>query len=183
MAETTDIMKSLKSELNALLSNVDFSDVTSESAGFTQLPDGYYLCEVEKAELKTSKTTKKPMVSFQLKITENGFAVTINEDGSTEFEELKKTVNRKLFVHYVIKDEQSVKRFAADMLKFENENGDPILEKEYFMNADVLEDALDILVGMKIYVQVSTTTNDDDTTSTWNNFISWKRAAKLELPM
>ena len=69
------------------------------------------------------------------------------------------------------------------MLKFEGETaGEPLLGKEYFTNSALIEDALDILVGMRIYCQSSTTVNDDDTTSVWKNLISWKRAAALNLP-
>lgn len=36
---------------------------------------------------------------------------------------------------------------------------------------------------MRIYTQISKTERDDGTTATWTNLVSWKRAAKLELPM
>lgn len=181
--EMNEALAALHGELNNVLANVDLSDVTADSTGFQALPDGYYCCEVEKAELKISKTSKKPMVAFTMKVTEDGQQVVATETDSY-FKPLKKTKGRKIFMYYVLKDETSVKRFATDMLKFEGEEkGVPILEKEYFLNADVLEDALDIITGMRIYVQVSTTVNDDETTSTWNNLISWKRAEALELPL
>lgn len=165
--------------LDKLLENTDLGDVSSESSVSQELPDGYYLCEVEKAELKESKSSKQPMAAFQLKVVEDGTAVDANGD----FVTLKKTKNRKVFLYYVLKDDISVKRFVSDMLKFEGEEkGVPILGKEYFTNSALLEDALDILVGMCIYVQSSTTVNDDDSTSVWKNLISWKRAEKLELP-
>ena len=70
------------------------------------------------------------------------------------------------------------------MLKFEGDTaGESLLPKEAFLSSETIEDALDILIGKRIYIQVSTTVNDDDSKSTWNNLISWKRAAALELPI
>ena len=182
MAETKDI-KSLFDKLDGLLSTVDLSDVTAESAGFTELPDGYYLCEVEKAEIRESKSSKMPMAAFTFKISEDGHTAEVDESGEAVITDIKKTANRKIFMYYVFKDERSVKRFATDMLKFEGEEeGEPLLPKEAFLSGDTVNDALEILTGMRIYVHVSTTTNEDDTKSTWNNRISWKRAKMLGLP-
>lgn len=182
MAETKDI-KSLFDKLDDLLSTVDLSDVTAESAGFTELPDGYYLCEVEKAEIRESKSSKMPMAAFTFKISEDGHTAEVDESGEPVITDIKKTANRKIFMYYVFKDERSVKRFATDMLKFEGEEeGEPLLPKEAFLSGDTVNDALEILTGMRIYVHVSTTTNEDDTKSTWNNLISWKRAKVLGLP-
>lgn len=182
MAETKDI-KSLFDKLDGLLSTVDLSDVTAESVGFTELPDGYYLCEVEKAEIRESKSSKMPMAAFTFKISEDGHTAEVDESGEPVITDIKKTANRKIFMYYVFKDERSVKRFATDMLKFEGEEeGEPLLPKEAFLSGDTVNDALEILTGMRIYVHVSTTTNEDDTKSTWNNLISWKRAKVLGLP-
>lgn len=182
MAETKDI-KSLFDKLDDLLSTVDLLNVTAESAGFTELPDGYYLCEVEKAEIRESKSSKMPMAAFTFKISEDGHTAEVDESGEPVITDIKKTANRKIFMYYVFKDERSVKRFATDMLKFEGEEeGEPLLPKEAFLSGDTVNDALEILTGMRIYVHVSTTTNGDDTKSTWNNLISWKRAKVLGLP-
>ena len=171
-------MKDMLSVLNNLLENTDLTDVTAEDAGFSELPDGYYLSEVENAELKTSKSSKQPMVAFQFKIIEDGLG--LDEDGNRI--DLKKTKGRKIFLYYVLKDETSIRRFVTDMLKFEGEEeGKSLLEKECFTNSELLEDALDILKGMRIYIHSSTTVNDDDSTSVWKNLISWKRAKALEL--
>lgn len=179
-----DEMKNMFDELDSLLGNTDLTDVSEDGAGFSELPDGYYLSEVESAELTVSKTSKKPMVKFQMKVVEDGLDAKINADGDIKLSHLKKTKNRKIYMYYVLKDEAAIKRFVADMLKFEGETaGQPLLSKEYFTTSELLTDALDCLVGMRIYVQVSTTENDDDTKSTWNNLISWKRAKALELPV
>lgn len=172
-------MTSLFNALDGVLSSADLTEVTTEGAGFSELPDGYYLSEVEKAELKESKNTHMPMVAFQFKVVEDGLSV--NSEG--EFETIPKTKNRKIFMYYVLKDDSSVKRFVSDMLKFEGETrGEPLLGKEYFTTSEVLVDALDILVGSMIYIQSSTTENSDGSSSIWKNLISWKRAAALELP-
>lgn len=178
MATERDLTKVFDT-LDSILGQTDLTDVTAESNNFAELPDGYYLVEVEKAELKESKSSKQPMVAFQMNVIEDG--IGIENDGS--FCDLKKTKGRKIFMYYVLKDDSSVRRFVTDMLKFEGEEKDkPILEKDYFINSQTLIDALDILVGMRIYCQSSTTVNKDDTTSNWKNLISWKRARMLALP-
>lgn len=165
--------------LNEILGKTNIEDVTSESTSFSELKDGYYLCEVVSAELKES-SKHDPMVSFRFKVSEDG--VAIDDDGN--FLDLPKTTGRNIFINYVLKDENSVRRFVADMLKFEGDvEGEPLLGKEYFLSSDTIDDALDILVGMNIYVQVSTSEKNDGTKSTWQNLISWKRAAALELPL
>ena len=171
-------MKNIFKSLDSVLSNTDIADVTSETGSFQELPDGYYLSEVKKAELKESKSSHQPMVAFEFSIVEDGRGV----DSDGNYIDLKKTKNRRIFLYYVLKDEASVRRFVADMLKFEGDKaGEPILGKEYFTNSELLIDALEILEGMRIYIQSSTTTNDDNTTSNWKNLISWKRAKALEL--
>lgn len=172
-------MTKLFNTLDGVLSNTKLDDVTAESNNFAELPDGYYLSEVEKAELKESKSSRQPMVAFQLKIVEEGLAV----DKEGNFTDLKGTKNRKIFLYYVLKDETAVRRFVTDMLKFEGEvEGEPLLPKEAFTTSELLVDALDMLIGLRIYVQSSTTENKDDSTSVWKNLISWKRAKALELP-
>lgn len=176
-------MKNVFDKLNNLLGNTDLSDVTADSSGFSDLPDGYYLCEVEKADLKESKSSHEPMVAFQFKVVEDGHTAEITDDGDVIIEDIKKTANRKIFVYYVLKDETAVRRFATDMLKFEGEvAGESLLPKEAFMTSETLIDALDVLVGMRIYICASTT-EKDGSKSQWNNLISWKRVAALELPM
>ena len=180
MADINDALKIL----DELLGKTDLADVSSDSQGFEQLPDGYYLCEVEEAKFTESKSSKLPMVSFKFTIVEDGIVIDISDTGTISTRELKHTKNRKIFKHYVFKDESSVKRFASDMLKFEGEtSGEPLLPKEAFLSSDTLLDALDILTGMRLYVQSDTSEKDDGTKSTWYNLISWKRVKDLELPV
>ena len=175
--ENNDMTK-IFGALDSVLGKADLSDVTAESNNFSELPDGYYLSEVVKAELKESKSSHQPMVAFQFKVVEDGRGV--NDKG--DYIDLNKTKGRMIFIYYVLKDETSVRRFATDMLKFEGDTpGEPLLAKECFTTSELLLDALDILTGMRVYIQSSTTVNDDNTTSVWKNLISWKRAKALEL--
>lgn len=177
-------MADIKDALNLLdeiLAKTKLDDVSAESQGFSELPDGYYLCEVEKTDFKESKSTHLPMVSFTFKIVEDGIGFITSENDIKEVT-LAGTKNRKIFKHYVFKDESSVKRFASDMLKFEGEiAGEPLLPKEAFITSDTMLDALDILEGMRLFIQSDTSEKDDGTKSTWYNLISWKRATELEL--
>lgn len=184
MSDTNNFQK-IHSTLNSILGQADLSDVTAESTGFSDLPDGYYLCEVEEAKLTESKSSHQPMVAVQLKVTDDGFDVEIDDNGQVHSSSIAKTKNRKIFKYYVLKDEASVRRFVTDMLKFEGDvAGESLLPKEAFTTSETIEDALDILKGYRLYIQCSTTVKEDDNSkSTWYNFISWKRAASLELPI
>ena len=176
--------KDLIASINELLKQTNINDVTSESNNFQELPEGYYLCNVDAAEIKESKASGNPMIAFTFTVAENGHHYVADTDGNAEMQEVKGSKNRKIFMYYVLKDTQSVRRFVSDMLKFEGEEaGKPLLDKEYFMNFEILEDALKILEGMKIYIQVTKSENQDGTTRNWQNLISWKRAAALDLPM
>lgn len=175
--------KDIIASINELLKQTNINDVTSESNNFQELPEGYYLCTVDAAGIKESKAGN-PMIAFTFTVSENGHHYVADKDGNAEMQEVKGSKNRKIFMYYVLKDTQSVRRFVSDMLKFEGEEvGKPLLDKEYFMNFEILEDALKILEGMKIYIQVTKSENQDGTVRNWQNLISWKRAAALDLPM
>ena len=53
--------------LDDLLKATDLNDVTSESSGFDDLPAGYYLSEVNSAELTISKNSGNPQVKVVFK--------------------------------------------------------------------------------------------------------------------
>lgn len=170
--------------INDLLKQTNIDDVTSESNSFSELPEGYYLCKVDKAELTESKSSKAPMVAFTFSVVENGHTYVADEEGNVQQKEVKNSKNRKIFMYYSLQDTSQVRRFVSDMLKFEgDEPGVPLIDKEYFMNADLLSEALAILVDMNIYIQITVSEKEDGTTNTWKNLISWKRAANLELPL
>lgn len=175
--------KELIASINELLSKTNINDVTSETNSFQELPQGYYLCSVEKAEIKESKSSGEPMVAFTFNVVENGVQFNADKDGNVEMKKVENSKNRKIFMYYVLKDTTSVRRFVSDMLKFEGEEaGKPLLDKEYFMNSEILADALNILEGMQIYIQITKSEKDDGSSRSWQNLISWKRAVALELP-
>lgn len=168
-------------KLNDLLSTVDWNTVTEEPS-FEDLPEGFYLCEVEKAELKPNKANTNMQVSFTYKVVEDGIAEVIDNRGNSALQEIAHTQNRKIFKHYPFKDQNGIKRFVVDMMKFEGENpGEPILDTEYFMTEETIPDALDILVGMRIYVQASYKEYQGKK-NCWYDVLSWDRAKKLGLP-
>lgn len=173
-------------QLNNLLSSVNLDDITSESNDNkdNNLPDGYYLCEVAKAELTTSKSSNKPMAAFRFKAVEDGIG-SIIENGFSKNVDLPHTKNRVIFKYYILSTEEDVKKFVSDMLKFEGDTeGEPLLDKEVFLDGSVLGDALEALEGARLYIQVSNTVKKSTgEAQTWYNLISWKRAKGLELPL
>lgn len=176
-------LKAVFSNLDNMLSNVDISDVNADSSVYSELKDGYYLCEVVKAELKSS-SNGDAMVAFRFKIVEDGIDVEMDEKGHVHFKEIKKSKDQLVFLNYVLKDETKIKRFVIDMLKFEGDTpGEPLLPKECFLTSETIEDAIEALIGYRIYVQISTTEKNDGSKSTWTNLVSWKRVNALELPV
>lgn len=170
-----DQLANIFSSVNKILQSVNVKDVTADtSEQFSQLPDGYYLCEVVKAEMTTSKSSGQPMIAWQFKTVEDGVAI----DENLTKTHIKNTTKRTIYMYHVLKDQASVERFISDALKFEGEvAGESYLEKEYFTTAETLNDALDLLEGLRIWLHIDT----DDNNSTWTRMVSWKRAAKLEL--
>lgn len=172
-------------ELNQLLASVNLNDVTAESSsGFEELSDGFYLAEVEKAELTTSKNSGRPQVAMQFSVSEDGLAPYVDEKGFAKLKTIEHTKGRKIFKYYPLVDEKSLKTFTSDMLKFEgSEPGVPLLPKEAFETGEILEEAITALIGYRIYVQVSTTVKKGtEEKQSWKNLISWKRAKTFNLP-
>lgn len=169
-------MNELFKKVDDVLSKVDLSKTTAESAGFAELQPGYYLCEVTGADLGTSKNSGNPQIKLTLKVVENGIA--FDDDDNVIVREGSK--NRNIFKYYPLKDESTVKRFVSDMLKFENEDGESILPAEAFTTAEVLNESLDVIVGMRIYVQL-TISGEGENKNTWTSLLSWNRANDLEL--
>ena len=173
--------KSIYDTLNKILSNSNIDSVSSESTGFSELQDGYYLCEVAETEIKKS-SNQDPLIVLTMKVIGNGYDAEISNDGEITFKELKGANGSMIWLNYAIKDEKSLKRFVSDMLKFEgDEQGEPLLPKEAFTTPETLEDAVKLLVENRIYVQISTTEKDGKA-NTWKNLVSWKRVTGLELP-
>jgi hypothetical protein len=171
--------------LNDILSQIDWDSVTAASngGGFEDMPQGYYLCEVEKAVLKENKAQTNMQVSFQFKVIEDGVNEELDDKGFSVLKAVPGTKNRKIFRHYALKDVTSVKRFVSDMLKFEGEKpGEPILEKEYFTTQETMQDALDILVGLRIYINANYKEYNGQK-SCWYDIVGWDRAKAMGLPL
>lgn len=170
--------------LDTLLAKSDLNEVNADSngSGFETLPDGYYLSSLEKSELTTSKSSGKPMFKLTFGIVENGISVDIDDNGNPHLNEIDKTKGRKIFLNYVMSDEKSVRRFVSDMMKFEGEDGKSLVDGSYFTSTKSIIETLDALTGSNFYIQIQTTVKDGKS-STWNNPISFKRAAKLNLPI
>lgn len=172
---TKEQLQDLTSKVNSLLSSTELDDVSAESSGSRNAPQGYFLCEVVSAELKLSKKGD-PQVAFRFKIVEDGF-----DDGES-LEQLKKTKGINIYKYYRLVDETDLKRFISDMLKFEVNDKGESLPKDAFGSADLIQKTLEIVTGLHIYVHVTYTKNTDGSMSSWTNLMTWKRAAELELP-
>lgn len=190
MAEEKAVLDALFASVNEVLAKADLSGVSAEGTGAKELPDGYFLSELQVAELQLGKNSGKPQAKLTLKTIEDGVNQEVDEEGNVDVTPLKKTSNKFIYIYYPLKVDdmgESVKKFASDMMKFESKPGEPVLPKEAYTRADVLNDALELLSSMKlrIYVHISTTTRLVDgieVASTWKNLVSWKRARGLELP-
>lgn len=180
-----DLEKDLSSVFNTvddILSQIDAEKIDPNTSDFENLPEGYYSCEVVKAELGLSKSSEKPQIKLQLKTLENGQNVEIDDDGDSVLKEIPKSKNRFIFKYYPLDAKQNVEKMIKDMLKFEgDEPGISLLERDYFSNTELLTAALEILEGSRIYAQITTTKNKDGNSSSWTNLISWERAEKLGL--
>lgn len=174
--------KSVLESLNKTLQSVKVEEISAENV-FEDLPEGYYLVEVESAELTLSKSSGKPMVAFRFKVVEDGIGTKVDENGDAQAIKIK-AKGRVIFKNYVLGDEKQVTRFISDMLKFEGDvEGESLLPREAFTEAEVLEDALGALIESRIYTQITIDIKDDGTKSSWTNLLSWNRVKQLELPM
>ena len=182
--------------LDDLLGGVNMNGVSAESTGYQDLPNGYYLCEVETASLEKSKTSGLPMVKFGLKVVQNGIIETQDEDNNVYLERAQGTKNRKIFKYYILdpsKDfEKAVKSVISDLLKFEGSEPGTELLGEILRDDDgklttpsteLLKGCLEVIIGSTIYVKSETSPSkkNPNEKSTWTNLIGWGRAEKLGL--
>lgn len=177
--ETNEELKLIQEKLRSVLSDTNLNNIDPNS-DFDGLVDGYYLSELQEANVKFSQSSGKLQVVLKFKTIEEGKSLKVDEDGNTSLINCG-CKNRLVWKYFSVETPENVRKFAKEMLKFEDDNMEPILSTEYFTTPELLYDALDVLVGMRIYIQISTTTNDKNETSSWTNIISWKRAASLEL--
>lgn len=171
--------KSTFAALDNVLSNVNLENVSADNnGGFDELPEGWYLAEIEKAELTVSKSSGNPMVSMTLKIVEDGQLAIFDSNNSCTLTQLSGTKNRKMFKHFVLSTDRQIKSFISDMLKIEDSDGQPLLDKDCFASSELISDTLDAIIGMRIYVEARLSNNKQ----MWYNFVSWKTAHLMGLP-
>ena len=174
-------MSTLSEKINAIASQADLTQIKGEDNVYSQLPEGYYLCEATDWELREVGTNKEPMYMIKMKIVDDG--ITIDESTSNTIA-LKNTKNKTLNLLYMITTTANFERFVNDMLKFEQDEGVPLLEKEYFNYDETINDALDLTKGKRLWVQVySYLSKNDNTTKYGNRPISFARAEKLGIEM
>lgn len=180
---TNEEVKVLTSKVDELFGSLDLKGVSSESVGFEDMPDGYYLSKVRSAELTTSKSGN-PQVAFSFKVVEDGIDSQFDESTGTFTQtKIKGTKGRVFFKYYTLRDTKDAKKFVSDMMKFQVNDKGESLPADAFMNANTINEALAILVDLAVYVNLSSSVNEDGAKSTWYNLISWKRAEQLELPI
>lgn len=182
-------------DYDALLSDVNFNEVDlTDTNENNELPDGYYLCEVQEAEIGPNKDKTNDQAFFQLKVVEPGFAVVKDEDGNVTYPEIANSANRVIFKYYpfkgtdkkatslVYKDEATGKwkpgQFLCDTQLFLDANDNPLLEKEAFMYKETANEALAVLVGCRIYVKIETKEYNGQS-SQFKNLVSLARMEKL----
>lgn len=183
-------------DLDSLLSGTNLDDVSAESSGYEDLPSGYYLTEVVEAKLRSSKSSGLPMVSFRFKTIQPGIVEQTDEEGNVFYARAKRTMNRTIFKHYVLKDQQSVKTLTSDLLKYEGEvAGTPVLDdiltttdangkkKIQIPSSEILSGCLEVLTGLTIFIKADTRPDKNDPTknNTWSNLVSWSRVGDLGL--
>lgn len=161
--------------LDALIKDTDINAVDAESVGFSDLPVGYYLCEVTKSELRKAKTSDNAQAFLRFKVLDDG--MNIDDDG--DLVDIRGTKGKSVNKFYTFKDSDSFTRFVSDMLKFEGETaGEPLLPKQAFTDSRVISEALQALVGSRVYINATETKSGDR----WYNLVSWKTAARIGLP-
>lgn len=182
-------LTSIFSEVNELINQTDLSQVSAESAGFEDLPEGYYLTEVVESKIGRSKKTNKPMVSIRFKIVGDGYNLSgdVNDTTNDLFESIKGVANRQIFKHWLLDSSINLKRFVSDMKKFEDpdEIGKSLLPEEAWTKAETMNDSVEVLsqLNSRIWIHNKVTTKDDGTSSSWIDLESFNRASKLGLPV
>jgi len=178
------VNEDLLKAINEAMQGVNFDNVDPDGNTFTEAPDGYYLCELKKAQFGFSKKGNL-QVACQFKAVEDGCDLDVDKYGNVKVINIPKTKGKVFFKYYSYNAEDKILRFANDMAKFIDENNQPLLEAEaYKAGAEILIESLQLLeaAAPQIYCKQETSANDDGTSSTWFNPVSWNTAKKLGLP-
>ena len=118
-----DNLNEISKTLDSLLAQADLSSTTSEGRS-KELPDGYYLSEVEEAKLGDS-SNGNPMVTIKFRIVEDGLKSVIDEAGNDILVPAQNTKGNTIYVNYVLTNNLNLGFFVSDMLKFENPSERP----------------------------------------------------------
>lgn len=160
--------------LNDIWKELNTVDISEElQTGYSPLPLGWYFCQVEKVEFKKTKETHKDMVMMQLSVVGVGYDPEHQEDGQP-IPEIENVNNRKIFKNFLLSDAKQVTSFISDMKKFEDSIGVKSIPEDYFVDAQLLIQAAQNLVGR--YIWMAFTENKNNPDSPWLNVKSWKAA-------
>lgn len=189
MANENIDLQSIYSEIGEVMAKTDLSNVTAQSAGYEDLPDGYFLAEVTDTKIHRSKSSNKPMVSLTFSIVSDGLKLNEDDDASEDvsFSEIPHTKDRLVFKHWVIDTPQNLKKFVSDMKKFEDpsEPNKALLPDEAWSDPTFMGESIPLLAEMncRMWIHNRVTKKDDGTTSSWQDLVDFNRAAKLGLPV
>lgn len=183
--------KSVFDSLDSLISQSDISDVTSESTEKRgRMKDGIYLCELKSATLGQSKSSGNPMVTLEFSTIDDGITTTYDSFGNASKQIIKGSKGKRIMKFCTFNPDRpsDFSRFVSDMLKFEDAPKHSALSKEMFVSAEKISQCLEIVIGMNVYVQLSSTRNKgvssdepltEDNSTQWTTLISFERAVKL----
>lgn len=195
MADENFDLKGWLEDVGSIMKSTDLSKVSAESSGFEDLPEGYYLTEVVEvnpSRCKSGKNQGKPALKMKLKVVGDGYKLSgapdeAEDDNKDLFDKIPKVDGRYIFKNFVIGEESLMKRFASDMMKFEDpqDPGKMLLPKEAWTDPSLLYDSVSLLVDLnsRIWVHNKITKRDDGTNSAWVDFLDFSRAVKLGLPV
>lgn len=178
--------------LDDLLNDTNLEKVTADGAGFSELTPGYYLCEVEKAEL-TTNSKNLPMAKFTLKVLADGLYEQTDENGNIVEDEngapiilvAEGTKDRKIFKNFTLSDSDKVKRFVSDMLKFEDpaEPGKSCFDRAMFKSTESITQVLEASKTLTIFVKgtAGTPSKEYPEPSNFYSFVKWDTVNELGL--
>lgn len=170
----------IATNLDKLLKSVDLSGTTEEGVN-SKLPDGYYLCQVEKAELGESKSGN-PMVTIEYLTIEDGKKTVVDDTGYSQLLDAKNTANKRIYVNYVLSNETNVSFFVSDMLKFQDpDTNESLFSADDFKTTEGIISVCDMLTAGGIIYMMLQSVEKDGQLDQKKKPISWKRARKLEL--
>ena len=194
MDENFDLQSWLE-DVGSVMKKTDLSKVSAESTGFEDLPEGYYLAEVidvKPDRCKSGKNEGKPTLKMRLKVVGDGFKLAgdpdeLEDEGKDLFEPVTGVNGRFVFKTFTIGEESLMKRFASDMMKFEEPNnpGKMLLPEEAWADPKIMFDSVSLLVDLasRIWLHNKVTKKEDGTNGAWVDFLDFSRAAKLGLPV